>query len=413
MDHLTAIADGLGLALGRSALTQESHQSEVVLETACAVARAISGSLDLERTFGQIALSAARVMGNCSCLLLQLEADTGDLVAVSASDREDDTLIGLRIRFHDQDCPAAVLQERRSIMVDDVVFGAGVDDACRERLKIRSALFVPISAEDGLIGSLLLYSTERRARYSPRDIARAETVAEQAAGAICNARLYHDLERSKAEGQALLHRITRLRERQRVDFANVVHDEILQTVVAALYEVEGLRAPMGDEADPDIDRVADLLKSSIAEARRMIFELRPAVLDGLGLAGALTALTERTGGEADAVVNVRIPDAPTLSAGVSTAVYMIAREALQNARRHAAPHRVEITLAATNDETAVLLEVRDDGCGFSPESLDGSEHFGLTMMDEQAALVGGRLRVESSPGVGTRITAVVPLEGSA
>ena len=410
---LTAVADAVGLALGTAALSQQSSMSEVMLETACAVAQAISGSLDLAHTFRQIAHSAARVMGDCNCLLLELDAVDGDLVAVACSDPADDVLLGLHVRFEDAPSNREALAQRRSIVVEDLVWGAGADRAYRDRLEIRSALFVPIHSEEGLIGSLLLYSTARRDRYSESDIARAETVAEQAASAICNARLYRDLERSEFRAKDLLERITRLRERQRLTFANVLHDDIVQTIVAALYQVEGLRAAAGDAPRDDLDRVAAMLKQTIAEARGVIWDLRPPVLDGLGLDGALEALAKRSAGEEGLVMETDLPAVPALSPGVTSALYVIAREALQNARRHAHARRCVLSLradaATAGDRRAARLLVSDDGVGFDPGAVSAADHFGLTMMDEQAALVGGAIHVRSRPGEGTTVEVVVPL----
>jgi len=284
----------------------------------------------------------------------------------------------------------------------------------RERLDIRSALFVPIHSEDELIGSLLLYSTARRDRYSDGDIARAETVAEQAASAICNAHLYRDLERSESRTKALLERITRLREAQRLTVANVLHDDIVQTVVAALYQVEGLRAG-GGETRAELERVASLLKQTIADARNVIWDLRPPVLDGLGLDGALAALANRISADGGFVVETDLADVPQLPPRISTALYVIAREALQNARRHARANTVTVLvqLLADGDRGAqrVCLTIADDGIGFDHEAVQAGEHFGLTMMDEQAALAGGTFTVTSRPGAGTTVEATVPFSG--
>jgi len=410
---LTAVADAVGLALGTAALSQQSSMSEMMLETACAVAQAISGSLDLSHTFRQIAHSAARVMGDCNCLLLELDGESGDLVAVACSDPGDDVLLGLHVRFEDSPSNREALTQRRSIVVEDLVWGAGADRAYRDRLEIRSALFVPIHSEEELIGSLLLYSTARRDRYSASDIARAETVAEQAASAICNARLYRDLERSESRARDLLERITRLRERQRLTFANVLHDDVVQTVVAALYQVEGLRAAAGDEPREDLDRVAAMLKQTIAEARGVIWDLRPPVLEGLGLGGALEALAKRVAGDDGLTVETQIADVPALSPSLTTALYVIAREALQNARRHAHARRCVLCLRAdattAGDRRVVRLLVSDDGEGFDPGAVSAADHFGLTMMDEQAALVGGAIQVRSRPGEGTTVEVIVAL----
>lgn len=407
---LAGAADAIGLALGTATLSQQSSMSEAVLETACVVARAISGSLDLSRTFRQIAYSAARVMGDCNCLLLESDNDDSDLVAVACSDPADDVLLGLRVRFADAASNREALAERRSIVVEDIVWGAGADRTFRNRLEIRSALFVPIHSENRLIGSLLLYSTERRDRYSERDVAQAEAVAEQAASAICNARLYRDLERSEQRAKDLLERITHLRQRQRLTVANVLHDDIVQTIVAALYQVEDLRAK-ADNPRVDLDRIAALLKQTIAEARRVIGDLRPFVLDGLGLDRALEALVKRIMDDDASLVESHIEDLGSLSPGISTALYTIAREALQNVRKHArATHcllDLRRTVETVSGRAGVRLVVMDNGVGFDENAPEYRNHFGLTMMDEQAALVGGSMLVHSKPGQ-TSIEVFVP-----
>jgi GAF domain-containing protein len=186
-DFVRVVADSIGLALDHAVMSRQSELSEVVLDTACAVARAISGSLDLEQTFQQIASSSARVMGNCSCLLLELRPEVDDLFVVACSGTDDDALLGLTVRFEGKESTREALRDGRSIVVEDIAWGTHVDSAARKRLLLRSALFVPIRADGALIGSLLLYSSERRDSYSSRDVARAEIVAEQAASAICNA----------------------------------------------------------------------------------------------------------------------------------------------------------------------------------------------------------------------------------
>ena len=301
----------------------------MVLETACTVARAISGSLDLNETFHHIALSAAQIMGDCRCLLLEAESGgrESELVAVASSDPVDEVLLGLRIRFEDVPHEAAALLERKSLLVDDVVWGARTDAVYKERLSMRSALFVPITADQTLIGSLLLFSSGRREMYSPGDVARAETVAEQAASAIFNARLYRDLAKSQERTSELLERITGLRERSRMQLANVIHDDIVQTVVAALFELESLPEQLELESRDDLKRVAGLLRQTITEARRVIWDLRPPALEGLGLRGALAALVDRLSRETSAEVDLEIDEVPELDAGTQTTLYVIAREA--------------------------------------------------------------------------------------
>ena len=410
-DFLRVVADGIGLALDHAVMSRQSELSEVVLDTACAVARAISGSLDLEQTFQQIALSAARVMGNCRCLLLELRPEADDLLVVACSGSEDDALLGLTIRFEGKESTREALQDGRSIVVEDIAWGTHVDSAARKRLLLRSALFVPIRADAVLIGSLLLYSSARRDSYSPRDVARAEIVAEQAASAICNARLFHDLTSSQQRSQGLLGRLTRLRQEKRKEWANVLHDDIVQTMVAALYEVQGIQAGLPAGENAETERVATLLRQAIVDTRKVIRDLRPPALDGLGLTGALQALVEQVGSEMPCDVRLHLSEVPALSPGVETSLYVIAREALYNARRHSGARHVDLFLAARDPGSpgqAVRLVVRDDGRGLSADAVDREDHFGMTMMDEQAALVGGELSIDSRPGDGTTVEVVAP-----
>jgi signal transduction histidine kinase len=411
-DFLRVVADGVGLSLGHSVLSRQSQLSEVVLDTSVAVARAISGSLDLQRTFQQIASSAARVMGNCSCLLLELRVEADDLVVVASSHGEDELLLGLAVKFEGKQSSVEALQEGRSIVVEDIAWGVGVEPVTRERLRFRSALFVPIRADGVLIGSLLLYSTERRDSYSPQDVARAEMVAEQAASAICNARLYRTLELSQQRSQVLLRSLTQLRQQKRKEWANVLHDDIVQTMVAALYEVQGLQADLSETAGADAERVATILRRAIDDTRRVIRDLRPPALDGVGLSGALQALVERADRESSSTVTLELAAVPELTPGVETALYLVAREALHNASRYSNAGHVWIRLAyraSSSGAGAVSLQVHDDGRGFVADGVDREGHFGLTMMGEQAALAGGELSLDSNAGGGTRVEVVVPL----
>jgi signal transduction histidine kinase len=354
-------------------------------------------------------------MGGCRCLVLQAQDDPCEFVTVASSEAGDAPLLGLRVVFEDEEVSPATLTERRSMIVENLVFGAGTDHSLRSCLQVRSALFVPITSEERPIGSLLFCSQRMTSDYSAGDIACAETLAEQAASAICNARLFGDLERSRGEAQSLLQRITGLRERQRLEFASVVHDDIVQSVVAALYELEALRRTLAGGEAAKLDRASDLLRAAIGDARRYIHDLRPPVLDGLGLTGALRLLTERC--EKGGIrVAAHIEEIEGLSPAATTALYMVAREALQNACRHAGARSIRLSLTTARGQTpgardgaVALLSVSDDGVGIERPAGEDDEHFGLTMMDEQTAMAGGRLRVASEPGQGTCVEAEVPV----
>jgi signal transduction histidine kinase len=163
-----------------------------------------------------------------------------------------------------------------------------------------------------------------------------------------------------------------------------------------------------DTADVYGDGVSEeyLAKAGLAEMRALIFELRPESLATEGLIAALEKQAASVQARHELAVYLTLcdeePDAPL---EVKEAVYRIAQEALNNTVKHAQAERVELRLEQDADE--ILLEVRDDGGGFDPES-SFPGHLGLKSMRERVARLGGTLRIESAPGEGTRIRAQIP-----
>lgn len=401
----------LAMAARNQALSTETERSAAVLETAYAVSRAISRSLDLEDTFKVIAVNAARLARGTRCLLFELEAASGDLVAVASSEEDDTALQGLRLRFDDDPEAPGVFGRHLQVAVEDLVWGAGMGPDLRRSLAMRTALFLPMLAQNETIGSLVLFSPSRARPFATADIALAEEVAEQAAIAIHNARLYRDLERSQARVEALLGRVTRVREHERRSLAAIVHDDILQSVIGAVYKLEAAVDDLPPEARPQLGQAIAVLRSAVDEARGVISDLRPPALEGLGLPAALRTLADRAGSLGPARVGVEIDDGLDVDPGAAAAVYKIAREAITNAQRHAAARHVWVSLRGTSVEGGryASLVVRDDGVGFEAERRLDEGHYGLTLMDEQAAFAGGSLELRSHPGAGTTVVVLVPL----
>jgi signal transduction histidine kinase len=146
--------------------------------------------------------------------------------------------------------------------------------------------------------------------------------------------------------------------------------------------------------------------STLHEVRRLAVELRPAALDDFGLAPAIERLVDTHRQDASIAIDleIRLGDR-RLPADVETTMYRIVQEALTNIAKHAAATKISVLLTRTPD--AAVLVVEDDGEGFdSSRTTDG---LGLAGMRERIALVGGRLRVETSAGSGTTVAAEIPL----
>jgi signal transduction histidine kinase len=148
-------------------------------------------------------------------------------------------------------------------------------------------------------------------------------------------------------------------------------------------------------------------RQSHAESRRLISEVRPPVIDEIGLETAIAHLVqeqrERGGPKVKLDSNVEFSRLPSI---LENALYRVAQEALANACKHSKSKKVKVTL--TQDGQDVRLEVRDWGIGFDPESVERG-HFGLEGIRQRVRLLGGRLNIESTPDSGTLVQVVVPI----
>jgi two-component system sensor histidine kinase UhpB len=199
-------------------------------------------------------------------------------------------------------------------------------------------------------------------------------------------------------------------EGERLRVARELHDEIGQTLTAVTIQAE--RAADGDPAlaSQALRRLADAVRESLEEVRRIARELRPEALDDLGLVNALIALCTRVGNQDGPSVRRELQgELPPLPADVELVVYRIAQEGLTNAWRHSGADSVTVSLEA--DAETVTLRVADDGKGMPPQLPYGTA--GIAGMRERALLVGGRLSIRSQPEHGTelRLTIPVPQDG--
>ncbi len=389
-------------------LSARSQQSSAVLGTAYAVSRAISRSLDLDHTFKQIARNATRLIAGSRCLLLELDSDSRDFVAVASSE-PDDELVGLRLRFQDVKSLAGGYLE---LAIDELIYSAQISPGFRSKIYMESAVLLPMVAQNELVGSLLLFTSEPPGHIAQNDLALAEDVAEQAAVAIFNARLFKDLTESRASIEGLVERIARVREHERREAATILHDDVLQSVIGVLYELEGLRGSLGPEASASMEHPLSVLRSAIDDARVVISDLRPPQLEQLGFGAALRALAARADHEGPSRVDCTLEGVPDLEPERLSALYRIARQALVNALRHAAARNIWVSLRnETRDDTAwLVLSVADDGIGMDLPVPSDSQHFGLAMMEEQAALAGGSMEFRARVGGGTVVAARVPMQ---
>jgi len=195
-------------------------------------------------------------------------------------------------------------------------------------------------------------------------------------------------------------------------FARDLHDSVKQQVFATSFQVAAARALIEKDtkaAEAHLTQAGELVRQAQRELNVLIQEMRPAALEGKGLAAALRDYVEGWSRRAKIPVEVHIRGEREVPLEMEQTLFRVAQEALANVAKHSGAENVEMDLVyAANSLT---LRVVDDGRGFDPAD-NPSEGFGLQSMFERAVGFGGRLDVESAPGKGTRITCFCPLENS-
>jgi len=211
------------------------------------------------------------------------------------------------------------------------------------------------------------------------------------------------MERLERERRESNHRAITAREAERRRIGQELHDEIGQRLTGLLLQLGRTLKNVPPEQRAELLQTQELARSTLDEVGRLAWQLRPGILDDLGLVEALRALVSDLEGLGHPLVELHLRQAlPQLDADVELALYRVAQEATTNALRHAGASHVDVTLSAR--EGFVLLQVADDGKG-----LDGAEEGpGLRGMRERALLVKGALTIESQPGAGTTVALELP-----
>ena len=262
----------------------------------------------------------------------------------------------------------------------------------RDQLKVRSSVGCPIVVEGRLWGALAVHSTDDR--FPPDTEARLLNFCELVATAIANAESRAELAASRARVIAAADDARRRIERDLHDGAQ----QRLVTLSVALRTMEATMPTGSDEQRAEVARIADGLAAAVQELRELSRGIHPAVLTQGGLAPALKALRRRS----PVRVTLDIPFERRLPDQVEAAAYYTVSEALTNASKHASATRVWVAVQLTDG--TLHLSIRDDGVG----GADPSRGSGLTGLKDRIEALGGRIRIDSAPGSGTRIDVKIP-----
>jgi signal transduction histidine kinase len=276
----------------------------------------------------------------------------------------------------------------------------------------RSMVVVPLLVQEQLIGSLNLGS-QVPAAFSSAHVNIARQVAYTLAVAIQHVRLYEQVRSGRERLQALSRQLITAQEAERRHISRELHDQIGQTLTAVKINLQSLqRLPDHAASVARLEEDIGILERTLQQVRNLSLDLRPLLLDDLGLGAALRWYVDRQVQRAGfaAQVVIRPPDT-RVAPEVEVTCFRVAQEAITNIMRHAQARQVSVQLVHGPGE--LEMTIRDDGVGFdvqaAHERAAQGASLGLLGMQERAELVGGRIDIVSAPGRGTEIRARFPL----
>jgi two-component system sensor histidine kinase UhpB len=229
--------------------------------------------------------------------------------------------------------------------------------------------------------------------------------------------LLQRLENNSVLLHALSERIINAQEEERVRIARGLHDETSQAISMLIIHLEQIENSIPEAYPALVQRTAKAYKLAtklLDDLRKIIWDLRPSILDDLGLVPAIRWYARDNLSSAGTEVDFDLPaETMRLPAHLETMFFRITQEAVSNILRHA--HASSVTISFRQENETLSLDIKDDGRGFLVNQIASEaasrKRLGLVGIKERVSLVGGEVQVESTPGLGTRLYIRVPLLG--
>jgi PAS domain S-box-containing protein len=320
------------------------------------------------------------------------------------------------MRYELANTPCDEVVRRRLCCYPDGVCETFPEDGWLRDRRLRSYVGSPLCDADGNVIGLISVIGRKPLRHPRLAESMLRIFAVRAAGEIERMRAQESLDSYSQRLRILSQQLLAAQETERRRIARELHDQIGQSLTLLQLGLESTRECCADKkAAAALTRQVDAVGSLIAEVRDLSLDLRPSMLDDLGLIPALRWFADRAGGSGRLKIKIEVAGDPgRMPAELETVCFRVAQEALTNVLRHARARAVEITLR--REGNMLLMVLHDDGCGFDwqrarLQATQGGS-LGLLTMEERINLAGGRLTVESDPGNGTKLRVELPLPSS-
>ncbi len=398
-----------------------------------AVALTVNQSLDLEDILNRALDEVLQLAGIDVVAIFLQNAARGRLELKAYRGLSEETAcLAYQVGLLDSSC-GGVMELGKAIVVPDLSTHRSRGAKSLQREHINSLMHVPLMTKGWALGSMCVGARDT-SQFSDDEQRLLTAIGNQIAIAVENARLYADVQRRERVRGELFKKALAAQEDERKRIARELHDEVSQSLTALLYDAEdGLELEHLPGIKKRLQSICDLTQHTLDNIHKLMFDLRPSMLDQLGLVPAVRWLAETRLEPRGLRVNVNSEPDPDLARGeadeqrlspeIETALYRVIQEAINNIARHAAARNVEIGLSL--DDGAASVSITDDGIGFDLAEIslgtirdidsddfhlsENTRGLGLLGMQERIELLGGELEIVSAPGSGTQVRIRVPI----
>lgn len=342
-----------------------------------------------------------------------LETMSGDAAGIFLLDDQETTLDLVASRG----LPDAASSQINRVTRVDLNWHAACIQALDRHLASSSMLCVPLEEKAKYRGTLFV-SSNRQGHFNAEDETLLVSIGWQISMGVRNARLYSALRQEERARAQLLHQVISAQEDERIRIARELHDDTGQSLSALILGLDVGRMVLTEDvqkADAHLQDLQTIAEGILRNTRRIIADLRPSLLDDLGLGAAIAWYGEQRLNPLGITLHLNEDSQlDRLPRPMETALFRIVQEGMTNVVRHA--HASTVTVNLVRQDGRLVLEIVDDGCGFDPQLLSSNDldgkGLGLRGMQERASILGGDFYLDTAPGGGTTIKLSVPLPES-
>ena len=403
-----------GAQLEAERLAESLLRSNQQLAIINSVAAKLNGSLDLDDILSQALEEVLRLAEVDAGAIFLRQETLGNLeLCAYRGLSEEAARVAAQMGLLDGSC-GGVTENQQIVVVPDIRGYRGRRAESLKREHLCTLIHVPLIVKGFPVGSMCV-GTRDLHEFATEEQNLLTAIAGQIAMAVENARLYAELAQKERLRGELLRKVISVQEEERKRIARELHDETSQALTALLYAgEEAMEGETLAEVRATLNKMCELARGTLDNVHKLIFDLRPSMLDHLGLVPALRWLAEARLEPAGVRVTVEEVNAiPRLSAEAETALFRTVQEAITNVARHSRARNVEVFFNC--DGLAVTVTVTDDGVGFDMLDMtlspDSGRGLGLAGMQERMHLLGGTVDISSAPASGTTVSIRLPCAG--